>query len=108
MPGPRQAKQVSANGLDALMKRYSEVQLATLVDTPPEGAQWLHEIKFDGYRLLGYVFGGASRLLTRNGKNWTNKPCTAKSGCRVSLRPTNRRFVIAGTYSAKVWRCLPK
>lgn len=73
MPGPKKTKQISANGLDALMKRYSEVQLATLVDTPPEGAQWLHEIKFDGYRLLGYVFGAASRLLTRNGKDWTNK-----------------------------------
>ena len=65
--------QFSANGLNALVKRYSGVQLATLVDTPPEGAQWLHEIKFDGYRLLGYVSGGSSRLLTRNRKNWTNK-----------------------------------
>jgi bifunctional non-homologous end joining protein LigD len=65
-------KRVSANGLHILMKRYSEVQLATLVDTPPEGAQWLHEIKLDGYRLLGYVSGGASRLLTRNGNDWTN------------------------------------
>jgi bifunctional non-homologous end joining protein LigD len=73
MPGLKETKQVSANGLNALMKRYSEVQLATLVATPPEGAQWLHEIKFDGYRLLAYVFGGASRLLTRNGKDWTNK-----------------------------------
>jgi bifunctional non-homologous end joining protein LigD len=72
MPRPKETKQVSAAGLDALMKRYFEVQLATLVDTPPEGAQWLHEIKFDGYRLLGYVSGGASRLLTRNGKDWTN------------------------------------
>ena len=42
------------------------------VATPPEGDEWLHEIKFDGYRLLAYVFGGASRLLTRNGKDWTN------------------------------------
>jgi bifunctional non-homologous end joining protein LigD len=53
------------------MKRYSHVQLATLVDTPPEGTQWVHEIKFDGYRLLGYVSGNESRLLTRNGKDWT-------------------------------------
>ncbi len=72
MPRPKDTKEASANGLNALMKRYFEVQLATLVDTPPEGAQWLHEIKFDGYRLLGYVSGGASRLLTRNGKDWTN------------------------------------
>src|SRR4051795_8791443 len=73
MPGPQESKRVSASGLNALMKRYSEVQLATLIDTPPEGAQWLHEIKLDGYRLLGYVCGGASRLLTRNGKDWTSK-----------------------------------
>ena len=39
MPGHKETKQVSANGLHALMKRYSEVQLATLVDTPPEGDQ---------------------------------------------------------------------
>jgi len=72
MPRLKETKQVFANGSNALMKRYFEVQLATLVDTPPEGAQWLHEIKFDGYRLLGYVSDGASRLLTRNGKDWTN------------------------------------
>lgn len=72
MPRLKETKQVSGNGLNMLMKRYSEVQLATLVETPPEGPQWLHEVKFDGYRLIGYVFDGASRLLTRNGKDWTN------------------------------------
>jgi bifunctional non-homologous end joining protein LigD len=52
---------------------YPEVQLATLVDTPPEGAQWLHEVKFDGYRLLGFVSQGTPLLRTRNGKDWTGK-----------------------------------
>ncbi len=59
--------------LDALMERYPEVQLATLVDEPPEGSEWVHEIKFDGYRLLGFVAGGQARLRTRNGKEWTAK-----------------------------------
>ena len=36
------------NKLNSLLKEYSAVQLATLVDRPPEGDQWLHEIKFDG------------------------------------------------------------
>ena len=40
------------------MELYPEVQLATLVDEPPQGEEWLHEIKFDGYRLLGFVSGG--------------------------------------------------
>ena len=53
------------------MDRYPEVQLATLVDKAPEGEQWVHEIKFDGYRLLGFVAGGAARLRTRNGNDWT-------------------------------------
>jgi len=57
--------------LNALMQRYPEVQLATLVDGPPEGQQWLHEIKFDGYRLLGFTSRGEARLRTRNGKDWT-------------------------------------
>ena len=61
----------SGNGLKRLMEPYPEVQLATLVDEPPQGEEWLHEIKFDGYRLLGFVSGGAAALRTRNGKDWT-------------------------------------
>jgi bifunctional non-homologous end joining protein LigD len=53
------------------MAQYPEVQLATLVDQAPAGGKWVHEIKFDGYRLLGFVAGGESRLRTRNGKDWT-------------------------------------
>ena len=55
------------------MKRYPAVQLATLTDKPPESDEWLHEIKFDGYRLLGFISGGDVRLRTRNGKDWTPK-----------------------------------
>jgi bifunctional non-homologous end joining protein LigD len=61
------------NALDRLVKHYPEVQLATLVDQPPEGDEWLHEIKLDGYRLLGFVSGHAACLRTRNGKDWTEK-----------------------------------
>ena len=47
------------------------MQLATLVDVVPEGGNWVHETKFDGYRLLGFRTGPAVRLITRNGKDWT-------------------------------------
>jgi bifunctional non-homologous end joining protein LigD len=63
----------TAGDLRWLMERYPEVQLATLADKPPEGTQWLHEVKFDGYRLLGFVSDGVSRLRTRNGKDWTGR-----------------------------------
>ncbi len=59
--------------LNTLMKQYPSVQLATLVDQPPEGEGWVHEIKFDGYRLLGFLADGAVCLRTRNGKDWTAK-----------------------------------
>lgn len=61
----------SGQELQRLMDLYPAVQLATLVDEPPQGEEWLHEIKFDGYRLLGFVSGGAAALRTRNGKDWT-------------------------------------
>jgi bifunctional non-homologous end joining protein LigD len=53
------------------MAQYPEVQLATLVDEAPAGNKWVHEVKFDGYRLLGFVAGGETRLRTRNGNDWT-------------------------------------
>jgi bifunctional non-homologous end joining protein LigD len=48
-------------------------QLATLADHAPEGPEWLHEIKYDGYRLLARVEDGKVRLITRGGLDWTAK-----------------------------------
>src|ERR1700680_2281623 len=48
-------------------------QLTKLVDAPPEGVEWLHEIKFDGYRMHARLDRGAVRLLTRTGLDWTHK-----------------------------------
>ncbi len=59
--------------LNTLMRQYPSVQLATLVEKPPEGGGWVHEIKFDGYRLLGFLSSGQVNLRTRNGKDWTAK-----------------------------------
>ncbi|MEQ8503524.1 MAG: DNA ligase D, partial [Sneathiellaceae bacterium] len=47
--------------------------LATLVDTAPEGEGWLHEIKWDGYRLQAILQDGRVRLLTRNRKDWSSR-----------------------------------
>jgi bifunctional non-homologous end joining protein LigD len=46
-------------------------QLATLVDRPPSGDEWLHEIKYDGYRIGARVRQGRVSLYTRNGNDWT-------------------------------------
>src|SRR5215212_7200645 len=46
-------------------------QLATLVKEPPPGADWLHEIKFDGYRIGCRIRKGRIALISRNGRDWT-------------------------------------
>jgi DNA ligase D-like protein (predicted ligase) len=48
-------------------------QLTKLVDDPPEGPAWLHELKFDGYRMHARLDRGTVRLLTRTGLDWTHK-----------------------------------
>jgi bifunctional non-homologous end joining protein LigD len=50
----------------------SEPQLATLVAEAPRGDDWLHEIKFDGYRVLCRLDDGRPRFLTRRGADWTD------------------------------------
>lgn len=48
-------------------------QLATLVDRAPTEAGWVHEIKYDGYRILARVENGTVRLYTRNKNEWTRQ-----------------------------------
>src|SRR5688572_23667017 len=50
-----------------------EPQLATLVDEAPDGDEWLHELKYDGYRILARLHDGRATLSSRRGKDWTTK-----------------------------------
>ena len=61
-PGPRR---------DDPWPRYAP-QLAQLVKTAPSGPEWLHEVKYDGYRIGCRIDGAAVTLLSRNGKDWTD------------------------------------
>ena len=53
--------------------RFIEPQLASLVDQPPEGKHWIHEIKHDGYRSQVLVERGEARVFTRNGYDWSDR-----------------------------------
>jgi len=64
LPGARRAKAPAA---------AFEPQLARLGDVPPAGEQWLHEIKWDGYRILATMARGQARLWSRNALAWTQK-----------------------------------
>lgn len=48
-------------------------QLARLVQKPPVGEQWLHELKWDGYRIMARIDGGQASLWSRNGLDWTDR-----------------------------------
>jgi DNA ligase D-like protein (predicted ligase) len=60
------------------LPRWVEPQLSKLVERAPTGPQWVHEIKFDGYRMAARIERGKVQLLTRSGLDWTAKyPATA-------------------------------
>jgi len=61
-------------------------QLATLVKDAPSGDGWLHEIKYDGYRIGCRIRGGRVTLISRNGKDWTAAfPAVAKAAAALPV-----------------------
>ena len=55
-------------------------QLAKLVENAFDGPDWLHEIKFDGYRMHAHLDAGRAQILTRRSNDWTEKyPTIAKT-----------------------------
>src|SRR2546422_2788823 len=63
VPGARKSK----------LPSFIPPQLATLVKEPPSGDEWLHELKFDGYRMLCRIDRRRVTVWSRNGKDWTEK-----------------------------------
>lgn len=63
-------------------------QLALLVKTPPEGDDWLHELKLDGFRIGVEIDRGKVRLLSRRDKEWTDEfPSVVAGAKRLPSRP---------------------
>ena len=55
------------------MPGFIKPQLATLKSKAPKGAEWLHEIKYDGYRVQLHINKGKRKVFTRNGLDWTTR-----------------------------------
>src|SRR5215469_6322051 len=71
------------------LPNWIKPQLTKLVDAPPDGPEWLHEIKYDGYRMHARLDRGAVRLLTRTGLDWTAKyPTIATAVAALPARQT--------------------
>jgi bifunctional non-homologous end joining protein LigD len=75
-----------ACGLDDL-PTWIKPQLATLLKEAPDGPDWLHEIKLDGYRMHARLNAGRVQILTRRGNDWTDKyPPIATAIARLPAR----------------------
>jgi bifunctional non-homologous end joining protein LigD len=70
-PGPKAKPTKSAR--KGRPPAFEAVQLATLVDHVPDGGDWIHETKYDGYRALVAVGGGQAKVYTRSGLDWSEK-----------------------------------
>jgi bifunctional non-homologous end joining protein LigD len=57
----------------AKMPSFIKPQLATLKSKAPKGRRWLHEIKYDGYRVQIHMNKGKKKVFTRNGLDWTGR-----------------------------------
>jgi bifunctional non-homologous end joining protein LigD len=79
------------------LPHFIEPQLATLTKGVPVGDEWLHEIKYDGYRMLGRLDHGHAQLLSRRAKEWSREFPVVTSGLSA-LRA--RRAIVDGEVAA--------
>jgi hypothetical protein len=84
---PGMAPLARGPGSGAALPQWIRPQLTQLVQAAPDGDQWLHEIKYDGFRMHARLDRGEVRLLTRNGLDWTSKyPQIAAAVAALSAR----------------------
>jgi bifunctional non-homologous end joining protein LigD len=77
-PEPASPKTIRA------LPKFIAPELTRLVEQPPSGQDWVHEIKFDGYRIQLRVAGGEVHLYTRKGLDWTARfPAIARAAARL-------------------------
>ena len=68
-----QRRRPEAIGIKAPLPGFVEPALATSIEKVPSGSRWIHEIKFDGYRVQVHLANEAVRIFTRRGHDWTNR-----------------------------------
>jgi bifunctional non-homologous end joining protein LigD len=68
-----QRRKPAAVGVKAPYPGFIEPALASSIDKVPSGERWLHEIKFDGYRLQLHLANEAVKVFTRRGTDWTKR-----------------------------------
>jgi len=68
-----QRKKPTAIGVKAAFTGFIEFALASVIEKVPSGERWLHEIKFDGYRVQLHIANEDIKVFTRRGNDWTKR-----------------------------------
>ncbi|MHC2257141.1 bifunctional non-homologous end joining protein LigD [Bradyrhizobium embrapense] len=68
-----QRRKPEAIGAKALFPGFISPALATPIDRVPRGTRWIHEIKFDGYRVQVHLANEEVKIFTRRGHDWTKR-----------------------------------
>jgi bifunctional non-homologous end joining protein LigD len=68
-----QRRKPAAIGVKARFPGFIEPALATSIERVPQGERWIHEIKFDGYRVQLHIANENVRVFTRRGNDWTKR-----------------------------------
>ena len=68
-----QRKKPAAIGVKASFPGFVEPALASSISKVPAGERWIHEVKFDGYRVQLHLVNEAVRVFTRRGHDWTKR-----------------------------------
>jgi bifunctional non-homologous end joining protein LigD len=94
------SEQQKKSSAQSALPAFIEPSLATLADKAPDSGNWIHEIKFDGYRLQARLERGKIKLLTRRGLDWTHKfPTIAAAVARLPATSVviDGELVVEGT-----------
>ncbi len=75
------------------LPRWVEPQLSKLVERAQTGPRWVHEIKFDGYRMAARVDSGKVQLITRSELDWTAKYPATAAGSAIRDR-VRRKYLV--------------
>src|ERR1700733_8728591 len=68
-----QRRKPAAIGVKARFPGFVEPALATSIERVPQGERWIHEIKFDGYRIQLHIANEDVKVFTRRGNDWTRR-----------------------------------
>jgi bifunctional non-homologous end joining protein LigD len=91
-----QRRKPAAVGIKTKYPGFIEPELAASVEKVPTGERWVHEVKFDGYRVQVHLRDAAVKVFTRRGNDWTNRFRKIASdvwhiSAGSALEPTSRR-----------------